>query len=387
MKNLKASKTNTKIQKKNKTTSIQKGLPAASRGPEGGGGKPCTNKFVRRPGRRRRARARGGASPVLINWFGARAAGGGPGPGGASPVLINLFGAYPNKWFSQGVGWGNGKHPQFGYIQAHTQTICILQGVGWGNTEHPQYSYIPKHPQFGYIQAHTQTIGIFRGGGVGDTKHPQYSYIQAHTPTIGISEREIPNTLSIRIFRHIPQQLVFPKGEIPNTRSIRIFRHIPQQLVFPNGKYQIPAVFVYSGTYPTIGISEGEIPNTRSFGIYKQTPKQLVFPRGTKYPQYSYIQAKTKHFVFQGGIPNTRSIRIFRNRSNTWYFRGETPNTRSIRIFRKRPNTCSRGSLICPKTVNKQHCGKQCIHLMCWVLDIVMLTRRLWEERPVGSTR
>ena len=325
--------------------------PEARRGARGG--KPCTNKLVRRPGRRRRARARGGASPVLIN----------------------LFGAYPNNWFSQGVGWGNGKHPQFGYIQAHTQTICILQGVGWGNTEHPQYSYIPKHPQFGYIQAHTQTIGIFRGGGVGDTKHPQYSYIQAHTPTIGISEREIPNTLSIRIFRQIPQQLVFPKGEIPNTRSIRIFRHIPQQLVFPNGKYQIPAVFVYSGTYPTIGISEGEIPNTRSFGIFKQKPKQLVFPRGTKYPQYSYIQAKTKHFVFQGGIPNTRSIRIFRNRPNTWYFRGETPNTRSIRIFRKRPNTWyfRRGKTKCPQYSYIQAQTKH--------------TRRLWEERPVGSTR
>ena len=56
------------------------------RGPGPKGGKPCTNKLVRRPGRRRRARARGAASPVLINLFGARAAGGGPGPEGGQAL-------------------------------------------------------------------------------------------------------------------------------------------------------------------------------------------------------------------------------------------------------------------------------------------------------------
>ena len=116
---------------------------------------------------------------------------------------------------------------------------------------------------------------------------------------IGITKR-FPNTRSIPMF--------------PDTRSLGICRHIPQQLVFPKGKYQIPGVFVYSGTYPnnwyfqqgntkypgysyiqahtpTIGISE-EIPNTRSIFIFRQIPKQLVFPKGnTKCPQYSYIQA------------------------------------------------------------------------------------------------
>ena len=166
-------------------------------------------------------------------------------------------------------------------------------GITMRFPKHPQYSYIPKHPQFGYIQAHTQTIGIFRGGGVGDTKHPQYSYIQAHTPTIGISEREIPNTLSIRIFRQIPQQLVFPKGEIPNTRSIRIFRHIPQQLVFPKGAPNTRSIRIFR-LIPKNGISEGnQIP---AVFVYSGTDQTLCIPRGkTKCPQYSYIQAQTKH--------------------------------------------------------------------------------------------
>ena len=93
------------------------------------------------------------------------------------------------------------------------------------------------------------------------------------------------NTRSIRIF--------------PKTHSLGILRHIPKQLVFPKGA-----------------------PNTRSIRIVRLIPKKIVFPRGTKYPQYSYIQAQTKHFVSQGGKPNARSIRIFRNRPNTWYFRG-----------------------------------------------------------------
>ena len=99
----------------------------------------------------------------------------------------------------------------------------------------------------------------------GNTKYPGYSYIQAHTPTIGISNKEIP-------------------------RGIRIFRHIPQQLVFPRAtKY--PQYSDIQAHTPTICISE-EIPNTRSILIFRQIPKQLVFPRGnTKYPQYSYIQA------------------------------------------------------------------------------------------------
>ena len=127
------------------------------------------------------------------------------------------------------------------------------------------------------------------------------------------SIRMFPDTRSLGIFRHIPLTIGISELEIPNTRGIRIFKHIPQQLVFPKGKYQIPGVFVYSGTYPNNWYFRGP-PNTRSirifrhipqqlifprkyqipavFFIFRRIPKQFVFPRGnTKYLQYSYIQA------------------------------------------------------------------------------------------------
>ena len=139
-----------------------------------------------------------------------------------------------------------------------------VMGSPWGIgitmrfPKHPQYSYIPKHPQFGYIQAHTQTISISRGG-----HQTPAVFVYSQKPTVWVYSGTYPNNWYFR------------------------------------REHQIPAVFVYSGSY-----------------------QKMVFPRGTKYPQYSYIQAQTKHFVSQGGKPNARSIRIFRNRPNTWYFRG-----------------------------------------------------------------
>ena len=61
---------------------------------------------------------------------------------------------------------------------------------------------------------------------------------------------------------------------IPQRPQCCLFQAHTQQLVFPKGKYQIPAVLVYTSKHPNNWYFRGA-PNTRSIRIFRQKPNTL----------------------------------------------------------------------------------------------------------------